>query len=62
MANERLTEDIVRTHFREDPLFKSIRLEEQRSFSRGARPRCGGAPDWDYMERFVKGLSYSANL
>ena len=34
MANERLTEDIVRTHFREDPLFKSIRLEEQRSYSR----------------------------
>ena len=34
MANERLTEDIVRTHFRDDPLFKSIRLEEQRSFSR----------------------------
>ena len=34
MANERLTEDIVRTHFREYPLFKSIRLEEQRLYSR----------------------------
>ena len=55
MANERLTEDIVRTHFREeDPLFKSIRLEEQWSYSRNvARLR---------MARFVKGLSYSANF
>ena len=34
MANGRLTEDIVRTHFREYPLFKSIRLEEQRLYSR----------------------------
>jgi len=25
-------------------------------------PSRNGAPDWDYMERFVKGLSYSANL
>jgi len=31
MANERLTEELVRSHFKEDPLFKSIRLEEQRS-------------------------------
>jgi len=31
MANERLTEDLVRTHFKDDPLFKSIRFEEQRS-------------------------------
>jgi len=31
MANERLTEDLVRSHFKDDPLFKSIRLEEQRS-------------------------------
>jgi len=31
MANERITEDIVRTHFKEDPLFSSIKFEEQRS-------------------------------
>lgn len=31
MANERITEDIVRSHFKEDPLFKSIKWEEQRS-------------------------------
>lgn len=34
MVNERLTEDIVRSHFKDDPLFKSVRLEEQRSFKR----------------------------
>jgi type I restriction-modification system DNA methylase subunit len=31
MANERITEDIVREHFKSDPLFKVIKLEEQRS-------------------------------
>lgn len=31
MANERITEDIVREHFKGDPLFKSVRMEEQRS-------------------------------
>jgi type I restriction-modification system DNA methylase subunit len=31
MANERLTEEIVRNHFRYDPLFSSIRFEEQKS-------------------------------
>lgn len=31
MANERITEDIVRSHFKSDPLFKSIKIEEQRS-------------------------------
>jgi type I restriction enzyme M protein len=31
MSNERLTENIVREHFKEDPLFKSIKFEEQRS-------------------------------
>ena len=31
MANERITEGIVRDHFKEDPLFKSIKWEEQRS-------------------------------
>lgn len=31
MANERLTEAIVRDHFKSDPLFSSIRFEEQKS-------------------------------
>ncbi|MFQ7437814.1 N-6 DNA methylase [Romboutsia timonensis] len=31
MANERLTEDIVREHFKRDPLFSSVRFEEQKS-------------------------------
>lgn len=35
MANERLTEEIVRSHFKEDPLFKSIKIEEQKSSNRG---------------------------
>jgi len=31
MANERITEDIVRNHFKNDSMFRSIRLEEQRT-------------------------------
>lgn len=31
MANERLTESIVRDHFKDDPLFSSVRFEEQKS-------------------------------
>ena len=31
MANERLTESLVRNHFHEDALFKSIRMEEQKT-------------------------------
>lgn len=31
MANERLTESIVREHFKNDPLFTSIKFEEQKS-------------------------------
>lgn len=31
MANERITEGIVRDHFKSDPLFKSIKWEEQKS-------------------------------
>ena len=31
MANERLTEGIVRDHFKNDPLFSSIKWEEQKS-------------------------------
>ncbi|MCX7546833.1 N-6 DNA methylase [Xanthomarina sp. F1114] len=34
MANERITEDIVRSHFKTDPLFNVVKLEEQRSRSR----------------------------
>ncbi|MEG2018363.1 MAG: N-6 DNA methylase [Clostridium sp.] len=31
MANERITEDIVREHFKRDPLFSSVKFEEQQS-------------------------------
>jgi type I restriction-modification system DNA methylase subunit len=31
MANERITEDIVRSHFKNDSMFRSIKLEEQRT-------------------------------
>ena len=31
MANERLTEGIVRDHFKNDALFKSVKWEEQKS-------------------------------
>lgn len=31
MSNERITEDIVRTHFKNDGMFRSIKLEEQRT-------------------------------
>ncbi len=31
MANERITEDIVRQHFKEDALYKSIRFDEQKT-------------------------------
>ncbi|GAB6012661.1 HsdM family class I SAM-dependent methyltransferase [Viscerimonas tarda] len=34
MANERITEDIVRDHFKNDPLFKSIKFEEQKSYNK----------------------------
>lgn len=34
MANERITEDIVRNHFKNDPLFSTIKFEEQKSFSK----------------------------
>lgn len=34
MANERITEDIVRSHFKNDALFTSIKWEEQRSSSK----------------------------
>jgi type I restriction enzyme M protein len=32
--NERITENIVRDHFKNDPLFSSIKLEEQKSYSK----------------------------
>ena len=31
MVNERITEDIVRTHFKNDGMFRSIKFEEQRT-------------------------------
>jgi len=34
MANERITEDIFRNHFKNDPLFKSIKFEEQKSYNK----------------------------
>lgn len=34
MANERITEDIVRQHFKNDALFSSIKFEEQKSSNR----------------------------
>jgi 16S rRNA A1518/A1519 N6-dimethyltransferase RsmA/KsgA/DIM1 with predicted DNA glycosylase/AP lyase activity len=34
MANERITEDIVRNHFKNDPLFKSVKFEEQKSYKK----------------------------
>jgi hypothetical protein len=34
MANERITEDLVRNHFKNDPLFKSIKFEEQKSYNK----------------------------
>jgi type I restriction-modification system DNA methylase subunit len=34
MANERITEGIVRDHFKDDPLFKSIKFEEQKSYNK----------------------------
>lgn len=32
--NERITENLVRDHFKNDPLFSSIKLEEQKSYSK----------------------------
>ena len=34
MANERVTEGIVRDHFKNDPLFKSVKFEEQKSYNK----------------------------
>ena len=31
MGNERITESIVRKHFENDPLFSSVKFEEQKS-------------------------------
>jgi type I restriction enzyme M protein len=31
MSNERNTEDIIRTHFKNDGMFRNIKLEEQRT-------------------------------
>lgn len=37
MKNERITEDFVRDHFKNDPLFKAIKLDEQRASVAKAR-------------------------
>jgi type I restriction enzyme M protein len=37
MANERITEEFVRSHFKADPLFNIIKFEEQRSNNRKAK-------------------------
>lgn len=37
MANERITEDYVRAHFKNDPLFSAIKLDEQKSSVAKAR-------------------------
>ena len=34
MANERLTEDIVRQHFKNDAMFDSVKFEEQKSINK----------------------------
>jgi len=34
MSNEKITEDIVRTHFKADPLFSVIKWEEQKSMNK----------------------------
>lgn len=34
MSNEKITEDFVRSHFKSDPLYFSIKLEEQKSYSK----------------------------
>jgi type I restriction-modification system DNA methylase subunit len=34
MTNERITENIVREHFKKDPLFKSVKFEEQKSYNK----------------------------
>jgi type I restriction enzyme M protein len=43
MMNERITEDLVRTHFKKDPLFSVIKLEEQKSFSKKVVELLGSA-------------------
>lgn len=37
MANERITEDFVRDHFKNDPLFNAIKFEEQKTTSTKAK-------------------------
>ena len=41
--NEKITEDIVRSHFKADPLFKSIKWEEQKSFNKQVTELLAGA-------------------
>lgn len=39
MSNERITEDFVRDHFKNDPLFRAIKLDEQKA-SRDKAKKC----------------------
>lgn len=39
MANERITEDYVRSHFKRDPLFRDIKLEEQQTTNKRIKER-----------------------
>lgn len=44
MKNERITEDFVRDHFKNDPLFSAIKLDEQKPPVTKAK-RCLGGVD-----------------
>ena len=43
MANERITEDIVRDHFKKDPLFGIIKLDEQKTSNKSVDALLSGA-------------------
>jgi hypothetical protein len=34
MTNERITENLVRNHFKDDTIFKSVKFEEQKSYNK----------------------------
>lgn len=58
MANERLTEAIVRDHFKSDPFIKSVKFEEQKSSSKRIQELLkgqskGGGKGYGYPEFFI---------
>lgn len=58
MANERLTEAIVRDHFKEDPFIKSVKFEEQKSSNKRIQELLkgqskGGGKGDGYPEFFI---------